>query len=129
MSEKLFSVVGVSELNGEYKVRFANDISRMKVLDKNGHTDIRLIMLDEPMTKFEAVTVLATIDEFMDVDAKLAIDEFFNSKVGKATTPKVVEAVTVLETTEEPVEAVVEETPVEATEDFNILEMGTVLQE
>ena len=31
-TSKLFNVVGVSKLNGEYKVRFATDIMRIKVV-------------------------------------------------------------------------------------------------
>ena len=54
-TDKLFKVVGVSTLDGETKVRFANDTMRVKVLDKNGHTDIMLIELDEAMTKLDAV--------------------------------------------------------------------------
>ena len=36
----MFKVAGVSILKGEVKVRFANDMTRVKVLAKNGHTDI-----------------------------------------------------------------------------------------
>ena len=41
----VFKVVGVSTLNGVTKVRFANDfVSRVKILNKQGHTDIDLII-------------------------------------------------------------------------------------
>ena len=49
---KTFTVAGVSTLNGVTKVRFANDfVSRIKILDKNGHTDVILKEFDAPMTK------------------------------------------------------------------------------
>ncbi len=51
---KLFSVVGVSTFEGKTKFRYANDISRSKVLERNGHTDINLIELPEPLDKNEA---------------------------------------------------------------------------
>ena len=41
---KLFTVVGVSTLNGAVKLRFANDIAlRTKVLLRNDHKDVRLM--------------------------------------------------------------------------------------
>ena len=57
-----FKVAGVSKLNGEFRVRFANDMTRVKVLAKNGHSDIDLIELKEPMTKEAAVEFLLSID-------------------------------------------------------------------
>jgi cell division septation protein DedD len=57
-----FSHAGVSKLDGEFKVRFANDALRTKVLIKNGHTDIDIIELKHPMTKEEAVAYLMEID-------------------------------------------------------------------
>lgn len=50
-TSKQFKVIGVSTLNGKTKVRFANDITRIKVLIKNGHTNVELFELPEAMTK------------------------------------------------------------------------------
>lgn len=57
-----FTHAGVSRLNGEMKVRFANDQMRIKVLAKNGHKDIDLVELKHPMTKEDAVAYLLSID-------------------------------------------------------------------
>ena len=59
---KSFTHAGVSRLNGEFKVRFANDALRVKVLAKNGHKDIDIIELKHAMTKEEAVAYLLSID-------------------------------------------------------------------
>jgi hypothetical protein len=59
---KLFKVAGVSRRNGTFKARFANDMTRVKVLAKTGSSDIDLIELKEPMTKEEAVAFLISID-------------------------------------------------------------------
>ena len=59
---KTFTHAGVSKLDGEFKVRFANDSLRTKVLIKNGHTDIDIVELKEPMTKEDAVAYLISID-------------------------------------------------------------------
>lgn len=59
-NDKSFKVAGVSTVKGSYKVRFANDMSRVKVLVKTGHTDIELIELPQAMSKAEAVTFLKT---------------------------------------------------------------------
>lgn len=62
MSEtvKMFSVAGVSHFKGQFKVRFANDLARVKLLMKNDNTDIELIELPEPMSKPDAVKFLKT---------------------------------------------------------------------
>lgn len=59
---KLFKVAGVSRRNGTFKARFANDMTRVKVLAKTGSSDIDLIELKEPMTKEDAVAFLISID-------------------------------------------------------------------
>lgn len=84
-TDKTYSVAGVSKHNGEYKVRFANDIMRIKILAKNGHEDIRLAQLDEPLTKLKAILEISKMDEFQDVAAKSAIHEYLaeNSPVTK----------------------------------------------
>ena len=57
-----YSHAGVSSLNGEFKVRFANDALRVKVLAKNGHKSIDIVELKTPMTKEDAVAYLLSID-------------------------------------------------------------------
>jgi len=57
-----YSHAGVSSLNGEFKVRFANDALRVKVLAKNGHKSIDIVELKTPMSKEDAVAYLLSID-------------------------------------------------------------------
>ena len=57
-----FTHAGVSKLDGEFKVRFCNDQMRVKVLAKNGHSDIDIVELKTPMTKEDAVAYLLSID-------------------------------------------------------------------
>ena len=103
-TDKTYSVAGVSKHNGEYKVRFANDIMRIKILAKNGHEDIRLAQLDEPMTKLNAVRELDRMDEFQDVAAKSAVVEYLVENTPKVTTgPAVTCASKVVETEDEDV--------------------------
>ena len=61
MTDKTYAVAGVSTQAGSTKVRFANDIMRSKILQKNGHTDIVLETLPREMTKTEAVAHLMHI--------------------------------------------------------------------
>lgn len=61
-TDKRFAVAGVSTHEGETKLRFANDMMRTKILQKNGHTDIELVELPNEMTKSEAVAYLRSID-------------------------------------------------------------------
>ena len=59
---KSFTHAGVSRLKGEFKVRFCNDALRVKVLAKNGHTDIDIIQLREAMSKEDTIAYLMSID-------------------------------------------------------------------
>jgi hypothetical protein len=76
MTDKIYTVCGVSTLNGETKARFANDVMRIKVLAKNGHTDIQLVELPEAMTKVDAAKFIATLPEFEGADAQAAVAEY-----------------------------------------------------
>lgn len=59
---KTFTVAGSSTLNGKTKIRFTNDIMRIKVLDKNGHENVRFVDLPNPMTKGEIAQYLMDSD-------------------------------------------------------------------
>jgi hypothetical protein len=91
-TDKLFNVVGVSKLNGEYKVRFATDIMRIKVLAKHGHEDIRLAELDTAVSKYEAVKQIQAMDDFADASAQSAIAEYLEDKAPKAPKAPVAKA-------------------------------------
>ena len=71
--EKMFAVAGMSNLDGKVKVRFANDMARVKVLEKNGHTDVRLVALAAAMTKDAAVAALVLHDAFQDAAAQAVL--------------------------------------------------------
>lgn len=84
-----FSHAGVSRLNGEFKVRFANDALRVKVLAKNGHSDIDIVELKHPMSKEEAVAYLleidfATRDGVTNQEVQAALESARDSKAPKA---------------------------------------------
>ena len=80
----MFKVIGVSTLNGVTKVRFANDmVSRVKILNKDGHKDINLIELSAPLSKADAVKHLKTTELYAKfADAINAADAKYN---GSAT--------------------------------------------
>ena len=61
-TDKRFSVAGVSTLDGKTKIRFANDSMRIKILAKNGHTDIELVDLPREMTKAEIAQHMVEIN-------------------------------------------------------------------
>jgi hypothetical protein len=84
----MFKVAGVSVLKGEVKVRFANDMTRVKVLAKNGHTDIELRELPEAMDKPAVVTYLKTTDLYTDARFTAAIDAA-DTKYNSVATVKV----------------------------------------
>lgn len=61
-TDKKFAVAGVSTLAGKTKIRFANDMMRIKILAKNGHTDVDLIDLPREMTKAEIAQYMTEQD-------------------------------------------------------------------
>ena len=77
----MFKVIGISTLNGVTKVRFANDmVSRVKILNKDGHKDINLIELTTPLSKPDAVKHLKTTDLYVKFSAAIdAADAKYNS--------------------------------------------------
>jgi hypothetical protein len=88
-TDKLYTVVGTSTLNGETKIRFANDTMRIKVLAKNGHTDINLVELPNEMTKIEAAKFLAALPEFSGAVEQEAIAEYLVKHDKQPKAPKV----------------------------------------
>jgi hypothetical protein len=80
---KLYTVVGTAEQYGLTKVRFANDlVARVKILDKNGCSDIQLFELPEPMTKLDALRWLK--DKDLGGDAGYAVDAKLAEKIREA---------------------------------------------
>ena len=83
----MFKVAGVSILKGEVKVRFANDMTRVKILAKTD-TDINLVELPRAMTKGELVTHLKTTDLYKNPEFAAAIDAA-DAKYNAASSVKV----------------------------------------
>lgn len=79
-----YSHAGVSKLNGEFKVRFANDGLRVKVLQKNGHKDIDIVELKHPMTKADAVAYLLSIDfDNGNKEVRAALEQAADKRIEK----------------------------------------------
>ena len=108
-TNKTFSVAGTSRLpNGTVKVRFAKDfVQRIKILAKNGHTDLELIELGEEMTKAQICQMLINHPKFQSEEQQGAISEFVVRNCSKDVQKEVSDAV---ESNSESTE----ETPVEA---------------
>jgi len=87
-TDKLFTVAGISKLNGDYKVRFANDIMRIKVLAKSGHEDIRLADLETAVSKLDAAQLILGMPEFDDAIAQSTIVEYIEENTPKAKVSK-----------------------------------------
>tara|TARA_B000000609_G_scaffold97062_1_gene74039 strand:+ start:149 stop:517 length:369 start_codon:yes stop_codon:yes gene_type:complete len=107
-TNKTFSVAGTSRLpNGTVKVRFAKDfVQRIKILAKNGHTDLELIELGEEMTKAQICQMLINHPKFQSEEQQGAISEFVVRNCSKDVQKEVSEAVeSNSESTETPVEA------------------------
>jgi hypothetical protein len=77
----MFKVTGISTLNGQTKVTFANDlVSRVKILNKDGHKDINLIELSSALSKADCVKHLKTTEFYAKFSAAIdAADAKYNS--------------------------------------------------
>jgi hypothetical protein len=85
---KTYTVAGVSTHKSVTKVRFANDfVNRIKILQKNDHTDIELLELDSEMTKEDICKMLMDHPKFQNEAAQGAIAEYVTRNV-KAEAPK-----------------------------------------
>jgi hypothetical protein len=74
MTSKLFKVGGVSKGSKcGYKVRFANDMTRVKILAK-ADTDVNMLELPKAMTKGALVTFLKTSALYLNKAYQEAID-------------------------------------------------------
>ena len=105
-TSKTYTVAGVSTSNGKTKVRFANAyVSRFKILNKNGHTNVNLLELSIAMNKTDICKALQAHEKFQDEASQSAIAEFVvrNIRVSKPAKTEVKEPVV-----EAPVEAEVE---------------------
>lgn len=112
---KTFLYAGYSTNKRRTRVRYANDGSRVKTLERNEHTDINIFSLPSAMSKLEAVKWLIN-GHFDGGDAELAqvfADELARLEKDEPTV-EVAEDAAVEETVAE--EVVAEETVAE--EDF-----------
>lgn len=74
MTNKTFTVAGVSKINGQHKVRFGNDlVQRIKIRAKTDQ-DMAFITLPEPMTKPQVVKFLKTSELYLNSEYAIAID-------------------------------------------------------
>jgi hypothetical protein len=89
MTKMMFTVAGVSTLNGVVKPRFSNDMeSRLAMLAQTDHTEIKLIELPEAMGKLEAVQHLQGIDAFQDEVTQAALAAYVEKNTPKAAGPR-----------------------------------------
>lgn len=85
----MYKVTGVSTLNGQTKVRFANDlVSRVKILNKDGHANVTLFELPNALSKSDCVKYLKSHDIYKDSRFTAAIDAA-DAKYNGPTTVKV----------------------------------------
>ena len=97
---KLFTVAGTSVLDGVKTYRFANDMSRVKVLERVGHTDVELIELPKAMSKEDAVAFLTTKGITADKAVKAAAPKAVKVKAEKPVKTKLPKVVTKSNSTE-----------------------------
>lgn len=81
MSNKTFTVAGITAGNGISKVRFTNDMSRrVKVFAKGDANRVDLVELPNAMTKIEALKYLLTVPNFANAEDQATITETLSDR-------------------------------------------------
>ena len=76
MSNKLFTVAGITVHNGNAKVRFTEDMSRrVKQFSKGGATRVDFVQLPQAMNKIDALKYLLTIPNFASAEDQATIND------------------------------------------------------
>lgn len=88
----MFKVTGVSRCKGSFKVRFANDMARVKVLLKTGHDEIELVEMPTAADKAGCVNFLKTSALYERAEYRAAIDAADVKYNGAATVAVKVQA-------------------------------------
>jgi hypothetical protein len=78
-----YTYAGIACKKGEYGVRFANDCMRYSALERDGQVDIRLHALPEPMSKYDAICYIMSVEMFDDEIAQQTLDDY----ISQATPP------------------------------------------
>jgi hypothetical protein len=85
MTTQTFKVVGITESNGNAKVRFTHDmVRRVKQFSKGGATRIDFVELPTEMTKIDALKYMLTCKEFQSEDDQATIEDTLADKEKEA---------------------------------------------
>ena len=76
MSNKLFSVAGITVHNGNAKVRFTDDMGRrVKQFSKGGASRVDFVQLPQAMNKIDALKYLLTVSNFASAEDQATLSE------------------------------------------------------
>ena len=85
MAKQTFKVAGITNHNGNTKVRFTDDmVRRIKQFTKGGHTRVDFVDLPNEMTKIEALQYLATHANFQSPADQATIADTLADKMKEA---------------------------------------------
>lgn len=85
--DKTFTIVGISTQGKITKFRVANGdlAARVKVLERGGHTDIKLVELDRPMSKIDAIAAYKAMNP-ETADVRVPNEKPAGAKAAKTVT-------------------------------------------
>jgi hypothetical protein len=85
MTTQTFKVVGITEHNGNVKVRFTHDmVRRVKQFSKGGASRIDFVELPTEMNKIDALKYMLTCREFSSEDDQATIQDTLEDKEREA---------------------------------------------
>ncbi len=85
MTTQTFKVVGITEHNGNVKVRFTHDmVRRVKQFSKGGASRIDFVELPTEMNKIDALKYMLTCKEFSSEDDQATIQDTLEDKEREA---------------------------------------------
>jgi hypothetical protein len=86
MSDRTFTVAGVSKVGDGFHFRASNRENYGEILEKVGQTDVLIVKLPNPMTKDEARAHVRGLNEFQALSSEA--QAVFGERVAAPKTPK-----------------------------------------
>lgn len=85
MTNKLFSVAGITVHDGNAKVRFTEDMGRrVKQFSKGGATRVDFVSLPQAMNKVDALRYMLTLPNFASAEDQATINETLSDREREA---------------------------------------------
>lgn len=78
--ETTYNIVGTSRFKGSVKLRWTNNVERVRTMTRDGHEDIRFVELDTMLSKVDSAYFIKHLPEFAESEYQYAIVSYLSSR-------------------------------------------------